>query len=155
MIAFGTHYLLTIREAERAHVRGFCQGLLGCELHAHDHGVTADIPPNIDLFHFAGGHVLGVQYVADNAPVIGNIAPGRTWPPRWKGYLPPPDGVSRHRRPSESSTRYTPGRTLTGGGKQLRLSSSETCETRVTLSNYRQLFGRQEALINERSWRGV
>ena len=71
MIAFGTHYLLTIREAERVQVRAFYQDLLGCELHAHDHGVTANIPPNIDLFHFAGGHVLGVQYVADDAPDIG------------------------------------------------------------------------------------
>jgi hypothetical protein len=69
-IKFGTHYLLTIKKSERARVRAFYHGLLGCKLQAHDHGVTSNIPENIDLFHFAGGEVLGVQYVDDRAPVI-------------------------------------------------------------------------------------
>lgn len=69
-IKFGTHYLLTIRESERHRVRSFYQGLLGCELHSHDHGVTVNIPENLDLFHFADGEVLGVQYVNDGVPVI-------------------------------------------------------------------------------------
>jgi hypothetical protein len=69
-IKFGTHYLLTIRESERDRVRSFYEGPLGCELQAHDHGVTSNIPENIDLFHFSDGEVLGVQYVNDRAPVI-------------------------------------------------------------------------------------
>ncbi len=70
-IMFGTHYLLTVRGNERDRVRLFYQGVLGCELQAHDHGVTSDIPENIDLFHFPGGEVLGVQYVADETPLLG------------------------------------------------------------------------------------
>lgn len=69
-IKFGTHYLLTIRESERNRVRAFYTGLLGCKIQAHDHGVTSNIPENIDLFHFSDGEVLGVQYVNDRVPVI-------------------------------------------------------------------------------------
>ena len=71
-IAFGTHYLLTIKQGERKRVRAFYQGALGCELQAHDHGVTANIPPNLDLFHFPGGVVLGVAYVDDKTPTLGS-----------------------------------------------------------------------------------
>ncbi len=69
-IEFGTHYLLTIREEERLRVRSFYESLLGCNLLSHDMGATTNIPPDIDLFHFPDGIVLGVRYVDNGEPVL-------------------------------------------------------------------------------------
>ena len=65
-VHFGTHYLLTLQQHERPRVRAFYRDLLGCRIEAHDHNVTANIPENIDLFHFPDGEVFGVQYVAES-----------------------------------------------------------------------------------------
>lgn len=65
-VQFGTHYLLTLRQQERPRVRAFYVDLLGCRIEAHDHNVTANIPENIDLFHFPDGEVFGVQCVSDS-----------------------------------------------------------------------------------------
>ena len=65
-VRFGTHYLLTLSQSERLRVRAFYMDTLECLLEAHDHNVTADIPENIDLFHFPDGEVLGVQYVPES-----------------------------------------------------------------------------------------
>ncbi|MGE0825911.1 MAG: VOC family protein [Candidatus Binatia bacterium] len=70
MIAFGTHYLLTIQEHERSRVRAFYQDILGCLRESHDQGVTANIPPHLDLFHFPDGAVLGVQYVSGEGKTL-------------------------------------------------------------------------------------
>ena len=69
-ITFGSHYLLTISEAERKSTRSFYVGALQCKIEAHDHGVTSEIPENIDLFHFSDGVVVGVQYVNENVPTL-------------------------------------------------------------------------------------
>ena len=61
MIAFGTHYLLTIAQSERQRVRDFYTGLLGCQLQSSD-GETQNIPDNLDLFVFPGEEIVGVQY---------------------------------------------------------------------------------------------
>ena len=61
MIAFGTHYLLTVADSERQKVRDFYVGLLGCQLQSSD-GQTQNIPDNIDLFVFPGEEIVGVQY---------------------------------------------------------------------------------------------
>ena len=63
-VQFGTHYLLTLRQQERPRVRAFYVDVLECRIEAHDHNVTANIPENIDLFHFPDGEVFGVQYVS-------------------------------------------------------------------------------------------
>ena len=63
-VQFGTHYLLTLPNQERPRVRTFYVDILGCRIEAHDHNVTANIPENIDLFHFPDGEVFGVQYVS-------------------------------------------------------------------------------------------
>src|SRR5690242_13518803 len=69
-VQFGTHYLLTLALHERSRVRTFYVDILGCRIEAHDHNVTANIPENIDLFHFLDGEVLGVQYVSErDAPL--------------------------------------------------------------------------------------
>lgn len=69
-VQFGTHYLSTLRQQERPRVRTFYVDLLGCRIEAHDHNVTANIPENIDLFHFPDGEVFGVQYVSDSEVVL-------------------------------------------------------------------------------------
>ena len=69
-IRFGSHYLLTLPAHQRSRVRSFYIDILECQIEAHDHNVTANIPENIDLFHFPGGEVLGVQYVAEQDTVL-------------------------------------------------------------------------------------
>jgi hypothetical protein len=69
-VQFGTHYLLTLHQQERPRVRAFYVDLLGCRIEAHDHNVTANIPENVDLFHFLDGEVFGVQYVADSDALL-------------------------------------------------------------------------------------
>jgi catechol 2,3-dioxygenase-like lactoylglutathione lyase family enzyme len=69
-VHFGTHYLFSLQQQERPRVRTFYVDILGCRIEAHDHNVTANIPENIDLFHFPDGEVFGVQYVAgSDAPL--------------------------------------------------------------------------------------
>ena len=70
MITFGTHYLLTIDQQERERVRTFYTTVLGCTLQSADGGVTNNIPPNLDLFEFAGHEVVGIQYVDDPSLVL-------------------------------------------------------------------------------------
>ncbi len=69
-VHFGTHYLLTFQQHERPRVRAFYRDLLGCRIEAHDHNVTANIPENIDLFHFPDGEVFGAQYVAESDALL-------------------------------------------------------------------------------------
>ena len=69
-IAMGNHHLLTIKSGERQRVRAFYRELLGCALHAHDHGVTANIPENIDIFHFDSGDIIGVAYADERSPTV-------------------------------------------------------------------------------------
>jgi hypothetical protein len=70
MIAFGTHYLLTVQESERPRVRSFYHDVLGCSRESHDQGITSHIPPHLDLFHFPDGVVLGVQYVSEEGNTL-------------------------------------------------------------------------------------
>ncbi len=72
MILLGTHHLLTVRASERERMRRFYQGILGCELHDHNHYVVQDIPENVDLFHFPQKEVIGVEYVDDDVQVADN-----------------------------------------------------------------------------------